>query len=80
MMGDDAELTESYKVALYDKRLTAETETVVTQKTQKSSPSTSNVVAPKTGDETPFGLIVALVGAGLLVAALLQFWKTRLKD
>ena len=61
--GDDAELTSSYTVALYDAPATTDQEIVV------SGGDTANKqVAPKTGDETPLWL-VGVCAAGLLVAA-----------
>lgn len=66
--GPDAELTESYKINLYDKKLDTTTETVVTKTTENTT--TSKVKAPKTGDETPFVpvLIVVLVAIAGIVA------------
>ena len=65
--GDDAELTESYKFALYDKRTSGER--VVT--------ATDKKPAPKTGDETPLWSVAALIFAGGVLILLLQLFKRR---
>lgn len=81
--GSDAELTESYKVNLYDHPLSAQGEMVVTQQVPGASlnvSTTSKAVAPKTGDETPLyvGGIVMVVGITLIAA--LQLFKRRLDE
>lgn len=78
--GSDAELTESYKVALYDEPTTSENETTVTKTTPSTTPNTttSTTVAPKTGDETPLSLAVALAALGVSAILILQVVKRRL--
>ena len=64
------ELSEMYKVTLYDQHVSIvkeETRTVTTK-------------APKTGDETPLAPVGALAGAAILGIAVLQFAKRRIKD
>lgn len=65
--GSDSELTESYKVNLYDKKKPVEREIVVTK--------TTTTPSPKTGDETPLSVVAGLVGAGLLLIVALQLVK-----
>ena len=66
--GSDSELTESYKVNLYDKRQPAEREITVTENKEKT-------VSPKTGDETPIPLVASLCGVGIVLIVILQFLK-----
>ena len=64
------ELSEMYKVTIYDQHVDIvkeETRTVTTK-------------APKTGDETPLAPVGALAGAAILGIAVLQFAKRRIKD
>ena len=64
------ELSESYKVTIYDQHVDIvkeETRTVTTK-------------APKTGDETPLAPVSALAGAAILGIVVLQFAKRRIKD
>ena len=68
--GDDSELTESYKVALYDKPISNVNEITTTK--------TTTTVAPKTGDETPLWSVGVLVFVGGALILLLQFAKRRL--
>lgn len=72
--GDDYELVESYKLALYDKPAPGQNETVVTKTT------TSTTVAPKTGDETPLTLVAALMAVGVSAILILQVFKRRLDE
>ena len=72
--GDDSELTESYKFALYDKPTSGENVTTATKTTS------STTVAPKTGDETPMSLILGLVGLGISAILIIQLFKRRLRD
>lgn len=85
--GKDSELTESYKVNMYDQRFNAQNETVITQPGSSQSTggssnvaTTSKTVAPKTGDETPLytGGIVIVVGLTIIFA--LQLYKRRLDE
>ena len=89
LSGPDAELTESYKVNLYDKALATETEETVVQERETDTPDdngtpteetedTSKVVAPKTGDETPMWMVELLVGLGIVAILVLQLYKRRL--
>ena len=68
--GPDAELTESYKVALYEKRLPYERELIVRQ---------TRVGAPTTGDDTPFGLVIGIGAAAIVGIIALQIAKPRKK-
>ena len=70
--GSDSELTESYKVSLYDKAKPIEREITVT-KTPPNEP------APKTGDETPLAVVAGLVGVGLILIVVLQLVKRALR-
>ncbi|MBQ9002448.1 MAG: LPXTG cell wall anchor domain-containing protein [Eggerthellaceae bacterium] len=70
--GSDSELTESYKVSLYDKAKPIEREITVT-KTPPNEP------APKTGDETPLAVVAGLVGAGLALIVILQLVKRAIR-
>lgn len=72
--GDDSELVESYKFALYDKPISSENEVTVTKTT------TSTTVAPKTGDETPLSLVAGLMGLGVSAILILQLFKRRIKE
>lgn len=82
--GDDAELTQSTNINLYDKKKATTAETVVTKTNNNTngnstSSSASKTVAPKTGDETPLwavGIGVVVCAAG---AAGLQVLKRRMK-
>lgn len=80
-IGDDAELVESYKLSLYDKKLAAQQETVVTEPGSSThTSSTSKTVAPKTGDEAPLINVAILVFVGMALIALLQIYKRRMDD
>lgn len=75
---DQFELTESYKINLYDKP--HDTENVITTTKPASSTSTpTRAAAPKTGDETPMITVGILVLAGILAIALLQLSKGLLR-
>lgn len=67
ILSGPGELTESYKVNLYDKAKTVENERVV-ERTRAGTENSGNerTVAPKTGDETPIALVFALVAIGAL--------------
>lgn len=73
ILSGPGELTESYRVNLYDKAQPVEKEIVV-EKTRPGSP------APKTGDETPLSLVVTLVVVAILAIGILEFSKRRIKD
>ena len=83
--GDDAELTASYTVALYDAAKPAENVVNVTRPggtttvTGGNTPSSSmnRQVAPKTGDETPLWAVGAGAGVLLVAAGVLQLLKRR---
>lgn len=75
--GSDAELTESYKVALYDKPTTSENEVTVTKPT--GTTTTTTTVAPKTGDEAPLSLAAALAALGVSAILILQVFKRRMR-
>ncbi len=79
--GDDAELTGSYSVALYDDAMPSEQVIEVTQQGQNTTTSggVSKTVAPKTGDETPLELFVGIAVAALVAVGVLQYVKTRRK-
>ena len=72
ILSGPGELTESYKVNLYDKAKPTEREVVV-EKTRPGSP------APKTGDETPLSLVITLVVIGILAVAVLEIPKHYMK-
>lgn len=72
ILSGPGELTESYKINLYDKVKPTEKEIVVT----KTRPGP----APKTGDETPISLVVTLVVIGILAIAILEIPKRRMKE
>ena len=83
---DDVELSDSYKLAVYDKRQPTEKETTVTktrpgtETNTKSPENTSKVVAPKTGDETPLTLVAGLMGLGVSLILILQLVKRRIEE
>ena len=68
------ELTESYKINLYDKP--HDSENVIT--TTKATSTTTKAAAPKTGDETPMSTVAILVVAGIIAIVLLQLPKRRM--
>ena len=70
--GDDSELTGSYVVSLYDTAVPTENVETVTKTT------TSTIVAPKTGDETPLTLVAALMAVGVSAILILQVLKRRM--
>ena len=72
VLSGPGELTESYRLNLYDKLLPVEKEKVV-ERTRPGSP------APKTGDETPLSLVVTLVVVAILAIGILEFSKRRLE-
>ena len=82
--GDDAELTGSYSVALYDDATPSEAVVEVTESggnTAASSGAGANkVVAPKTGDETPIELVVGIAVVALVAVGVLQVVKRRRKN
>ena len=89
--GSDSELTESYKIALYDKAQPKEEEKVVKQtRPTPNTPgentnvsqntATTRAVAPKTGDETPLWLVGARVVVGLIAMGRVELPKRRMKD
>ena len=79
LTGPDAELTESYKINLYDKAKDTEVvDTVEKPSGSTSSGKASTTPAPKTGDETPLWPIAILVGAGVVAIVVLQLFKRRL--
>lgn len=65
------ELTDSYKVTIYDQHVT-----IVKEKTETKKRTTS----PKTGDETPLVPVSVLAGVALVGIVVLQFAKKRIKD
>ena len=71
--GSDSELSESYKLSLYDKAVPVVQETTVTKT------NATHEVAPKTGDETPIALVAGLVGLGLALIVVLQLVKRALR-
>ena len=85
---DDVELSESYKLAVYDKAKPVEKEKTVTKErpntetttTPKTPENTSKVVAPKTGDETPLTLVAGLMGLGVSIILILQLVKRRIEE
>lgn len=74
---DQFELTESYKISLYDKPHDTENVITTTQPAPSSS-TTTKAAAPKTGDETPMSTVAILVAVGILIVALLQIPKRRM--
>ena len=86
LSGGDAELTESYKVNLYDKATDTENVVTVTQTRGTDSNGSggnsgaTKAAAPKTGDETPMSLIATLVGFGIIAIVVLQLTKRRIKE
>ena len=81
ILSGPGELTESYKINLYDKAKAVENERVV-ERTRAGTENTSNEknVAPKTGDETPIPFVFTLVAIGVLVIGVLEFAKRRVKE
>ena len=81
ILSGPGELTESYKINLYDKAKSVENERVV-ERTRAGTENTSSEknVAPKTGDETPIPFVFALVAIGVLVIGVLEFAKRRVKE
>ena len=78
--GEDAELTGSYAVALYDDAQPSEQVIEVTQQGQNATTSgASKTVAPKTGDETPLELFVGIAFVALVAVVILQIVKKRRK-
>jgi len=76
--GTDSNLTESYKVSLYDKALDRENVVTVTETNNNTTKTTTTkAVAPKTGDETPLSVVGALMAIGVLAIVGLQFSKRR---
>ena len=73
--GDDAELAGDYGLNLYDTRVQGEK---VVHKTREVV--TNRTVAPRTGDETPLGLVIGLAITALVAAGVLQIAKRRLND
>ena len=83
VLSGPGELTESYKVNLYDKAETVTNEKVVTKTrgaTSTSKSSSTKTVAPKTGDETPITLVALLVVIGVLAIGILEIPKRRAKE
>lgn len=77
--GDDAELTQSYVVNLYDKKADSESTTTVTKQGKDTTTTVTNkVVAPKTGDETPLWLVAGLVVVAAVAIIALQAAKRRM--
>ena len=72
--GNDSELSESYKLTMYDKAADIVNEITVTE--TRPAP-TNKGVAPKTGDETPLTTVAILIAAGVIAIVLLQFYKRR---
>lgn len=68
------ELSEMYKVTIYDQHVSIVEEKTVTQKRAVSSSS------PKTGDETPLIPVGALAGVALVGIVVLQIVKRRIAD
>jgi LPXTG-motif cell wall-anchored protein len=68
--GEGCELTESYHIALYDKPAKGE-EVVRVHRT-------TTVVAPKTGDETPLGIVAGLMALGVLAIIGIEFGKRKI--
>lgn len=80
ILSGPGELTESYKVNLYDKAKPVEKEKVVTEtKEGTTTKGADRTVAPKTGDETPINLVTLLVVIGVLGIGFLEFAKRRVK-
>lgn len=81
ILSGPGELTESYKVNLYDKAKAVENERVV-ERTRAGTENSGNerTVAPKTGDETPIALVFALVAIGALAIGVLEFAKRRMRE
>ena len=78
--GDDAELTQSYSLNLYDKAKDTEKEiTVTNERNKEKTITTTKKVAPKTGDETPMSTVGILVGVGVALIVVLQLVKRRLR-
>lgn len=74
------DLTESYKISLYDKADAIENEIVVTETTKPTTTPTSKTPAPKTGDETPISTVMVLVGIGIIAIIALEVLKRRIKE
>ena len=80
LSGDDAELTQSYSLNLYDKAKDTEKEiTVTNERNKEKTITTTKKVAPKTGDETPMSTVGILVGVGVALIVVLQLVKRRLR-
>lgn len=79
ILSGPGELTESYKVNLYDKVTTTTNEKVVTKTNETTTKGSDRTVAPKTGDETPINLITLLVAIGILAIGGLELVKRRMK-
>jgi len=80
LSGDDAELTQSYSLNLYDKAKDTEKEITVTgERNKEKTITTTKKVAPKTGDETPMSTVGILVGVGVALIVVLQLVKRRLR-
>ena len=84
ILSGPGELTESYKINLYDKKTATENVTTVTQQrnttTTENSSSTSKTTAPKTGDETPINLVAAIVVIAIIAIGVLEIPKRRIKE
>lgn len=73
--GADAELTEGYKINLYDKKAATTNETVVKKTSTKTK--TTKVKAPQTGDEAPLAAVIIAVAVCIMAILVLQRIKRR---
>lgn len=78
LSGDDAELTQSYTINLYDKKGTTTNEVTYTKTNNKTTTTTtSKVKAPKTADETPILAVSAAVVVCLASISVIQVIKRK---
>lgn len=73
LSGDDAELTQSYTINLYDKKGTTVNQITYT----KTKDTTTKVKAPKTADETPVLAVSCAVVASLIGISAIQVIKKK---
>lgn len=71
--GADAELTEGYKINLYDKKADTTNETVVTKTSTKSK--VTKVKAPQTDDNAPIAIVLIVVAVCIMGILALQAIK-----
>ncbi len=76
--GDDAELTASYTIALYDAAATTEQEITVVR--PGDTTGATKQVAPKTGDETPLWAVGVIAVGMLVIAGGLELFKRSRKN